>query len=668
MDKPDIIIFIPVGTSLIGNSADNIQNRWNTKASNDPALESFKNQIIQDCELKNDLLEKPHCAEISSLYLFIKECEDEIKNKKVLVYLLNALDNADCAEMVKTLIKKDTYLRKPVKSIWEVESEKLENLVPKDKGKFELLKDELFDFIQKKIPENYEGDIFINITGGYKGLIPYITIMGILLGNHVKIFYRYESSREIVFLEALPLAFDLFEWRDCRSMLLPFFLGDVLSLGQKETLFKGLSKTKLEGLINVGNGYTVNGIGELIRRKYDKKKGVDISEFGKGAILTDRFTESGGRYKSILLQECIPKWRHLSTGDHIPETVEHGRGHIQRLLELANQLLNSIDLKLSDEQLFVLICSIWLHDIGHTGDYFTFQGKEGVFRKNGYPDSKDRYYCFDNPEKVRKFHNFLSYELIMKEKEKKFLFPSDFTADTKGCELLNSIAFAALYHRKKMPVHLDSPQDDVVYEDEIKVTKGIKNLEENKEVIKGFGIVVGLLRFLDGCENQEERAGGRAGGLNYYEVNKWVLDRQSQAMKEYDCKRYKNIIDFKEKQKGYFKDHQLIENVFIVGEDGTSYDRLFVYGNKNGNDNTLGIYFKVKDNLDDNDGRERLEKNNLKPTLDEFLKVETLLPFNVLFFTIEKNKNRTEKKQILITSEQNKKPEEWNLDYKTITN
>jgi len=49
--------------------------------------------------------------------------------------------------------------------------------------------------------------IILNITGGYKGMIPFLTILGQIYEN-VEIMYLYEESKEIIEIPKLPVSFD----------------------------------------------------------------------------------------------------------------------------------------------------------------------------------------------------------------------------------------------------------------------------------------------------------------------------------------------------------------------------------------------------------------------------------------------------------------------------
>lgn len=54
---------------------------------------------------------------------------------------------------------------------------------------------------------SYQYDVIINPTGGFKGVLPFLTILGMLYGK--KIIYIFEHSEELIYLPPLPFTFDL---------------------------------------------------------------------------------------------------------------------------------------------------------------------------------------------------------------------------------------------------------------------------------------------------------------------------------------------------------------------------------------------------------------------------------------------------------------------------
>ena len=633
----DILIFTPVGLTIAGAKKGQINgtricNKVKFLRNNKPLEEAFESRTTEP---------DPHPAEISSLYGFSKEYEDVLKKKKIKVVLLHSPGEGKyCAEGIKNLVEKSTYFPKPNSSEWSAELVELQNLDPSDAMKFPKAIEELFEEINKRIA-HFSGDVFVNVTGGYKGLLPYLTMIG-MAQRRLKVFYLYEDSKGIIELPTYPISFDLFAWRDQRGLLLPFTLELGLDQEQKKDLYQALKKQGLEGVVAAEPPYPLSALGKTMEAIYEEQRGRGISEFGLGFLLLDEFQDK--KWARYLARECIPRWRHLAVGDHIPETVEHGRGHTQRLLELAQQLLIRPDMiRLSDEQLFVLISSIWLHDIGHSGDYFTFEGADGLIKKKDETACQGRFFCLGDPERVRSYHNFLTYELI--KSYGLWLFPN------RECWLtdlhLNSVALACLYHRKRMPV-----EGSCVVNENVLVQKGLKDFKEGEEVIQGFPLVAALLRFIDGAENQEERSGSD----EYYEVAKWVIERQVEALSKMTDQRsssssLKPLICFKNKQPREFRKHRMVRHVFMAWEGpdhGEKNEQHGVFGNTANNPKqVLEVYLIGNCGFSEYD-RDEVRDEIMLDLLEEFDKVKDILPFRLLIYLVEEKDNGTTCKSKLI--------------------
>lgn len=637
----DVLIFVPVGVSLLENNA--ITSR-NVNVIIQP-VNHLIDRITKEIRAHSNKPKPKNPAEITSLYALRQKKVDALENKQVYIVLLcDQTVGRVCAEAIRKLLENDNYFDKPAGSIWAVASPVvMAQLDPKQPAKFLQAMHDLSHEIQNRI-KNFEGEIYLNITGGYKALAPYLTLMGMALGRHVTVFYQYEDSREVIELPTYPLAFDLLEWRDGRGLLLPFAHDLGIGQDQKRQLYQALEGSKLQGLIQP-DSLTLNPVGELLSHTYEQEKGVRLSEYGTGGLLLDRCPN----YKSYLQDHCIPFWRHLSVGDHIPETVEHGRGHVQRLLELAQQLVLAANLQLTEDQVFVLLAGIWLHDLGHTGDYFTFEGNNGLIRDKDNPSSTSRFPTYGNPGLVREYHNFLTYELLTQEKDT--LFPNPDNSRPQNDLLFRSIALASLYHRRKMPV-----EGQGVFK-RCQVAKGFAEFQEEREVIAGFAQVAALLRFLDGVENQKERAGSN----KYYEVLEWVLKRKLKFLESFTDINSREYQEYQFKTKTlkeeHFQKHQSISQVFLVPESRGGLAPKGIYPSEGDSKPIVGIYtVKSPDSFFD---RDALVTKVINGVLEEFLLVRELLPFRVAFFLLVEDSNPLLRFQVIISPNRLNNPEGW---------
>ncbi len=669
----ELKIITPVGTSFVTNitTKDRVEYSLSGNSNDDRILDNHIKTLKQNKDYQplrhffvegNSRKDKDiNPAEASSLYAFWHRQKKELsptnnKDKvEVDVLLLHSPDpiGTFCAKGIAKLLKDGGYMDTDHFQ-WQPRREELAGLNVHDAKKFHNALEDLADIVAREI-EGFEGEVYINITGGYKALGPYLTMMGMALGRRVTVFYLFEESLEVIFLPRYPMAFDMLQWRDWRSLLFPFTMEGLISPAQQKQLFNGLVDTKVQGLLREqdGKGYGLNSIGRIMHGFYDERDAkAAITEFGQGHLLLGMFSDNppGPQMKSYLIERCFPLWRHLAVGDHIPETVEHGRGHVQRLLELAQQLFEARVssaqdaeklFELSPDQAFVLICSIWLHDIGHTGNYFTFEGKEGLIQNSDTPASTERFYVYGDPDKVRKYHNFLSYGLITDTCD--FLFPEKGRPAGADMEkLIRSIALACLFHRNRMPVADSDPR--AIKGTQCRVAHCIEEYADDARVIKDFPLVAALLRFLDGAENQQERSGSDS----CLEVTKWVIERQVRSIAESPAFSHdpwlQRMHEFKKIQPDHFDKHSMVRHVFLVYEEENGLAPEGISG-KAGKP-LIGVYL-VANNKKEGYDEQKVINEIVRDLKNEYDSVESLLPFRIVLVLVEKKEGTTIKKQVV---------------------
>lgn len=312
-----------------------------------------------------------------------------------------------------------------------------------------------------------------NITAGYKGIIPYTSLFG-FLQDDLEIIYKSQNGRSFITIPTLPLAWD-FKTFDEHSALVSGHTPPVIP-----PRFRLLFDHDQHG-VSVQNGF-----GRILKEFYDNNR---LRRFGYGARLM-QYLE---KHRQKNLEELIPSWEHIWIGDGIPETVEHSRGHNARLLVFAADLLEPLLQQsgfLSADELYLLICCLWLHDIGHTALTFTYEGTQlpiGRF-----------------PSLVRRFHNLTSAQLI---RDRHYLPHED----------RQIVALISQYNRQRLPLS----SSDHAYCDPIFTMLTLESLEkvirqENRngrilaERLKPERalLLCALLRLLDGCDVQSDRVIG----------------------------------------------------------------------------------------------------------------------------------------------------------------
>jgi CRISPR/Cas system-associated protein Csm6 len=478
-------IITTVGTSLKDNFREYLEKEGDIGRKDDELLtfintgnckyeEFIEKEFLCPIKSGNRLVSFPS-AELQSLYLFFKRKKEE--NNTYKIYLLYTEEEGEvCANAIMKILGE---LSQYFGIVAPITLQKF-NLDIENNEEFKKGLSDLFSKIKEAIKElktNGCDKIFINITGGYKGLIPFLSLYGFLEEEVEGMIYAYESSKDILNIPPLPLEWNLRYLDEFRILL---SLED-LEEGQYEIL-----PEKIKDLYEKRDtGYSKSALAKILSEEYIKNR---RRRFGYGAPLLGKIRNEDLRKK--LEGYITGKWEHLWIGDQIPETVEHSRGHSLRLLELAYQLLEIVNLNLSDCELFALISAIWLHDIGHSGLEYNYNGIDIPV------------WMF--PSLVRDWHNLLSYNRINEEN----YLEEKTTSDV--------IATIAKYHRNKMPLTGDCPWNDKIFQD-IKVEPLCKELNDklNDKELKIYSfyplkpervlLITALLRFIDGCDVQSDR-------------------------------------------------------------------------------------------------------------------------------------------------------------------
>jgi putative CRISPR-associated protein (TIGR02619 family) len=466
-----------------------------------------------DPKINPDLLP----AELSSLYLFywpdgnIPNDGQEADNKDIIILLPSETKpSIFCACCLKKYLEE----KEPLKSkILRVEIKEIESLQTKDTKKFEetaLLN--LSTILRKEIEHGHKHNcnVVLNITGGYKAIPPYVTVIGNCFPK-VDIIYLYEHSKDLIHLPLVPINFDLMTYRDYRAIIKvltqPRFtagesLYNVLPSNIKACFLKKRPEMKL------------NFFGETMIEKYKTEK-INLTPYGKGLLLLDKINNPELRR---YLTGCINQWQHLWIGDKIPEMVEHARGHTQRVLEIAAELLYPILEEngnfLNDIELSSLIGAIWLHDLGNSGEMFNFDSREYIL--SGFPSL------------IRDFHNVITYTILEEEKDEIFPEEVEIKKDKYAYRnaldtlenIIANIKIISKYHRKWTPL-TQNQMDDEHKMHHIKLEEAV--------VAKGkLQFLTALYRVLDACDTQLERTVDDA----YIDTRKNVVNRELRILRK----------------------------------------------------------------------------------------------------------------------------------------
>jgi putative CRISPR-associated protein (TIGR02619 family) len=124
--------------------------------------------------------------------------------------ILLSSDNAQgrvCSEMNKRAIMEAFDLSNAQVTIHRIEGLQVHSAkILRDKGLKNLVKVVVNEYLaNENIRYNY--DIVINPTGGFKGVVPFLTVLGMLYGKRT--VYMFEFADELINLPPLPFSFDM---------------------------------------------------------------------------------------------------------------------------------------------------------------------------------------------------------------------------------------------------------------------------------------------------------------------------------------------------------------------------------------------------------------------------------------------------------------------------
>ena len=204
------IIITTVGTSLITNYFEDLRKIGKDADKNAQdyydKLRNIPYYPINDNTNKGKLLKKvescSNCAEISSLETIKQELQKEDANVQIKVYLIctDTVLSPLCAGIIKC------YLKEP----FEVKFEENEEHIIKDLrvDNKELFENTGFEGLMACIDKiaTKPKDCILNISGGYKALIPPLTLYGQL--KNIPLNYKYEDSSAIIEIGNLPVGID----------------------------------------------------------------------------------------------------------------------------------------------------------------------------------------------------------------------------------------------------------------------------------------------------------------------------------------------------------------------------------------------------------------------------------------------------------------------------
>lgn len=185
---------------------DNLNERLNDKGKkeNIPASEYTNSRYQGDIEHIREVIQylwlaeaqEKSCAELQTLYKIVEE--EQAEEFELYLLATDTVLSVLAAELIRGYLEEQTSIR--VKEIKVIEGLQIDNAT---KFRTDGLKN-LVAAINNL--NETEQRVILNISGGYKALIPFITLIGQI--EQIPLYYMYEDSRELIIIGKMPFSFD----------------------------------------------------------------------------------------------------------------------------------------------------------------------------------------------------------------------------------------------------------------------------------------------------------------------------------------------------------------------------------------------------------------------------------------------------------------------------
>ena len=265
-------IITTVGTSLVTNMINPLRNRCDLSEDEETALECFSKLQQKEYKEKTNLqkeygflkdfvidsveFDEKTSAEIKSLINISKNQKFQNHYLEVIPIATDTILAPMCAEVLKVLIEENISIEVNYSEQYIIEDLQVSVYKRYKKGLINLL---------NKLNSFSNEELILNITGGFKGVIPYMTIYGQV--NNIPLYYIFEFTSSLIEIPQVPLTIDynIFErkWKT-------FYKVDIEEIVAKDTLnFKFLKE--YENLLDIADDIvSLNPLGKILWDRYKK--------------------------------------------------------------------------------------------------------------------------------------------------------------------------------------------------------------------------------------------------------------------------------------------------------------------------------------------------------------------------------------------------------------
>lgn len=263
----------------------------------------------------------------------------------------------------------------------------------------------------EEISRGYWEDILINITGGYKVIIPYLTILAQI--NKVSLYYIFEETNELIHIPSSPLNinFGLFEKYSHILSKIEEGIENINEFKREVPEYDVFYSDFKTLLCEIDNGVLFNPLGNIFWRKYKSSLLLQVPQMSDYFRLTK--PEKERIHRSVLelyerLQEVIGDIKERTKEKIIERIISLGENDL-RHAEVIDRVNGTFIFKSTKETHIRLLYSFEINKLGEitsvivydfTLESFDHSKYIGKF-KNIYPDLKSlprEYISIPNPK------------------------------------------------------------------------------------------------------------------------------------------------------------------------------------------------------------------------------------------------------------------------------
>ena len=258
-----------VGTSIFTKNKKKVSEKLEEKAKmylkNQVESQSFLKKI-NEAKLKiENLTSNNCCAEVASILKFIEG--NNLNNEDIKVYLLasDTIASVLAAEKIKKVLKETHSIEVEFEKEYGkgvIENLRVDNLEDFEDGIDNLIK-RVIEIASdgESVEKKHFDDVVFNITGGYKGVVAYLAILGEIVGS--EIIYMFEDSNELLLLPKLPVGIKD-EYEDLLFPYLNDFIIDEI-LNKKGNVKVAEKLEELKFIRKINGKYKLTELGKLFK-------------------------------------------------------------------------------------------------------------------------------------------------------------------------------------------------------------------------------------------------------------------------------------------------------------------------------------------------------------------------------------------------------------------